>query len=140
MARVDYGLKYYNQFYKEAEIPNRSYNFQTDSYGIREYVTDNAGVTDQTTTGYKTLLNARLNYHTVFAKHHDLNAMFVYSEEYWHDRYQMSYRQDRIHPSLSEIDAALSGTQSTSGNSSAEGLRSYIGRINYSAYTDIYLN
>lgn len=138
VARVDYGLKYYNQFYKEAEIPNRSYNFQTDSYGIREYVTDNAGVTDQTTTGYKTLLNARLNYHTVFAKHHDLNAMFVYSEEYWHDRYQMSYRQDRIHPSLSEIDAALSGTQSTSGNSSAEGLRSYIGRINYSAY-DRYL-
>lgn len=138
VARVDYGLKYYNQFYKEADIPNRSYNFQTDSYGIREYVTENAGITNQTTTGYKTLLNARLNYHTVFASHHDFNAMFVYSEEYWHDRYQMSYRQDRIHPSLSEIDAALSGTQSTAGNSSAEGLRSYIGRINYSAY-DKYL-
>lgn len=134
VARVDYGLKYYNQFYKEADIPNRSYNFQTNSYGIREYVTENAGITNQTSTGYKTLLNARLNYHTVFATHHDLSALFVYSEEYWHDRYQMSYRQDRIHPSLSEIDAALSGTQSTSGNSSAEGLRSYIGRINYSAY------
>ena len=67
VARVDYGLKYYNQFYKEADIPNRSYNFQTNSYGIREYVTENAGVTNQTSTGYKTLLNARLNYHTVFA-------------------------------------------------------------------------
>ncbi len=134
VARVDYGLRYYNEFYKDAEIPNRAYNFQTDSYGIREYVTENAGVTNQTSTGYKTLLNARLNYHKVFAGDHDFSAMFVYSEEYWHDRYQEAYRQDRIHSSLSEIDAALTNTQWTAGNSSAEGLRSYIGRINYAAF------
>lgn len=138
IARVDYGLKYYNEFYKEAEMPNRAYNFQTNSYGIREYVTENAGIANKTNTGYKTLLNVRLNYHRVLARHHDLSAMVVYSEEYWYDRYQMSYRQDRLHPSLSEIDAALTGTQSTGGNSSAEGLRSYIGRVNYSAY-DRYL-
>ncbi|WP_455584848.1 SusC/RagA family TonB-linked outer membrane protein [Bacteroides sp.] len=138
VVRADYGLKYYNEFNKEAPIPNRAYNFQTESFGSRYYVTDAAGVRDNTKTGYKTLLNARLNYHTKIADHHDLSAMFVYSEEYWHDRSQTSYRADRIHPSLEEIDAALTTTQSTGGNSSAEGLRSYIGRVNYNAY-DRYL-
>src|SRR6185436_16803312 len=41
---------------------------------------------------------------------------------------------DRLYPILHEIDAALTDIQSTGGNSSAEGLRSYIGRINYGAY------
>jgi TonB-linked SusC/RagA family outer membrane protein len=39
-----------------------------------------------------------------------------------------------LYPTLHEIDAALTDIQSTGGNSEAEGLRSYISRINYTAY------
>ena len=35
---------------------------------------------------------------------------------------------------LHEIDAALTDIQCTGGNSSTEGLRSYIGRVNYTAF------
>ncbi|MEO6933652.1 MAG: SusC/RagA family TonB-linked outer membrane protein, partial [Chitinophagaceae bacterium] len=36
---------------------------------------------------------------------------------------------------LSEVDAALPGTQTSGGNSSTEGLQSYIGRVNYTAFS-----
>jgi TonB-linked SusC/RagA family outer membrane protein len=138
-ARIDYALNYYNQFRYTAPIPNRSFNFQTNAYGSRTYVGTNAGISNYTNTGYKTQLNGRLTYHTIIAKNHDINALFVYGEEYWFARSQTSSRTDRIHPSLHEIDAALSGiTQGAGGNSSTEGLRSYIGRLNYAAY-DKYL-
>jgi hypothetical protein len=80
------------------------------------------------------LFNGRLNYTKKFGADHDFSALMVYSEEYWYDRYQGSSRNDRLYPTLTEIDAALTDIQSTGGNSSAEGLRSYIGRINYGAY------
>ena len=48
--------------------------------------------------------------------------------------YQCSSRNDRLYPTLHEIDAALTDIQSTGGNSSTEGLRSYIGRVNYTAF------
>lgn len=137
-AGVNYGLNYYNQFRWNANTPNQAYNFQTGALGSRVYVGANAGVGNYTNTGYKTLLNGRLNYHTVLAKHHDLSALFVYSEEYWYDRYQGESRNDRLYPTLHEIDAALTDIQSTGGNSSTEGLRSYIGRVNYTAF-DKYL-
>jgi TonB-dependent starch-binding outer membrane protein SusC len=133
-ATIDYALNYYNQFRWNANTPNQSYNFQTASFGSRVYVGPNAGVANATNTGYKTLMNTRLNYHKVIGSNHDLSALLVYSEEYWHDRSQFSSRNDRLHPSLSEIDAALTDIQSTGGNSSAEGLRSVIGRLNYTAY------
>lgn len=138
-ARIDYALNYYNQFRYTAPIPNRSFNFQTNAFGSRTYVGTNAGVSNFTNTGYKTQLNGRLNYNTVIAKNHEINALFVYGEEYWYARSQTSSRTDRFHPSLTEIDAALAGiTQGAGGNSSTEGLRSYIGRLNYSAF-DKYL-
>jgi TonB-linked SusC/RagA family outer membrane protein len=137
-ARIDYALNYYNQFRYSASIPNRSYNFQTQAFGSRVYVGDNAGIGNYTNTGYKTQLNTRINYQTTIASHHDISAMVVYSEEYWYDRYQAGSRLDRLHPSLHEIDAALQGTMTANGNSSTEGLRSYIGRLNYAAY-DKYL-
>ncbi len=133
-ARVDYALNYYNQFQWGANMPNRAYNFQTESFGSRIYVGDNAGISNNTATGYKTMLNGRLNYNKKFGRNHDFGAMFVYSEEYWYDRTQGSSRNDRLHPSLTEINAALTDIQSTSGNSTAEGLQSYIGRLNYTAY------
>jgi TonB-linked SusC/RagA family outer membrane protein len=133
-ARADYALNYYNQFSWGANMPNRAYNFQTESFGSRVYVGDNAGISNNTSTGFKTMLTGRLNYNKKFGRDHDLAAMFVYSEEYWYDRTQGSSRNDRLHPSLREINAALTDIQSTSGNSTAEGMRSYIGRVNYTAY------
>jgi TonB-linked SusC/RagA family outer membrane protein len=137
-ASVDYALTYYNQFFWDADMPNTSYNFQTNSFGSRVYVAANAGVSNQITSGYQTLLTAQLNYHKVIAKNHDISAMFAYSEEYWYDRFLSASRNDRLYPTLHEIDAALPTIQSTGGNSSAEGLRSYIGRLDYTAF-DKYL-
>ncbi|HZK95076.1 MAG TPA: TonB-dependent receptor [Prolixibacteraceae bacterium] len=137
-ARIDYQLNYYNQFAWSASTPNQAYNFQTNSFGSRVYVGANAGVSNSTNTGYKTQLNGSLNYRTTIALHHDISALFVYSEEYWYDRYESASRNDRLYPTLHEIDAALTTIQSTAGNSSTEGLRSLIGRFNYSAY-DKYL-
>lgn len=137
-ARVDYALTYYNQFLWSAAMPNQAYNFQTNSFASRVYVGDNAGVSNQTATGYKTMLNGQLNYHVLLAGHHDLSALVVYSEEYWYGRSLAASRNDRLYPSLHEINAALPSIQSNGGTSDAEGLRSYIGRINYTAY-DKYL-
>jgi TonB-linked SusC/RagA family outer membrane protein len=137
-GRVDYTLNYYNQFLWNANTPNRSFNFQTNTFGSRVYVGDNAGVGNYTNTGYKTMLNGRLNYHTNIGKNHDINVVGVYSEEYWYDRYQGTSRNDRLYPTLHEVDAALTDIQSTGGNSGTEGLRSYIGRVNYTAF-DRYL-
>jgi TonB-linked SusC/RagA family outer membrane protein len=133
-ARVDYALNYYNQFSWSAPMPNQAYNFQTESFGSRTYVGSNAGISNSTSTGYKTMLNGRLNYATKIGTNHDIAALFVYSEEYWYGRSQGSGRNDRLHPSLTEINAALTDIQTTSGTSSAEGLQSYIGRFNYTGY------
>ena len=138
VARVDYALNYYNQFRWNANNPNRAYNFQTESYGTRWYVSENAEIRNTTDTGYKTMLNARLNYHKVIAQHHDLSVMFVYGEEYWYNRQQITARNDRIYPTLHEVNSALTQIMNTGGYSDTEGLRSYIGRVNYSAY-DKYL-
>jgi TonB-linked SusC/RagA family outer membrane protein len=133
-ARADFALNYYNDFRFSAPTPNQAYNFQTNAFGSRTYVGANAGISNETRTGYKTLFNARLNYTKKFSADHELSALFVYSEEYWNDRFQASARNDRLNPSLTEIDAALTDIQSTGGNSSTEGLRSYIGRVNYTAF------
>lgn len=133
-ATVEYALNYFNQFQWTANMPNQAYNFQQRAFGSRVYVGPNAGVANATNTGYKTLMTGRLNYHTVIRENHDISLLAVYSEEYWNDRYQFSSRNDRLYPTLHEIDAALTDIQSTGGNSSTEGLRSYIGRLNYTAF------
>jgi len=133
-AGVDYGLNYYNQFNWNAPTPAQAFNFQTNAYGSRVYVGPNAAVSNTNLNGYKTLMDARLNYHKAFGKNHDLSALFVYSEEYWYDRALSASRNDRLSPTLSELDGALPNVISNGGNSSTEGLRSYIGRINYSAF------
>lgn len=136
-ARIDYSLRYYNSFEKQADNPNQAYNFQTGTYN-KWYVNESAGISNTARTGYKTLLNTRLNYNKRFNENHDINVLFVYSEEYWYDRYISAYRETRIHPNLSEIDAALTENVTNAGYSSTEGLRSYIGRMNYNAF-DRYL-
>jgi len=133
-AGVDYGLNYYNQFNWSSPTPAQAFNFQTNAYGSRVYVGPNAAVSNTNLNGYKTLMDARLNYHKAFGKNHDLSALFVYSEEYWYDRALSASRNDRLSPTLSELDGALPNVISNGGNSSAEGLRSYIGRLNYTAF------
>lgn len=137
-ARVEYALSYYNQFRWRADTPAHAYNFQTGDFGSRVYVGENAGVSNYSSSGYKTLLTGRLNYDKILWNDHEFNLMFAYSEEYWYDRSLNASRNDRLHPSLHEIDAALNDIISNSGNSSTEGLRSYIGRLNYTAF-DKYL-
>lgn len=133
-ASMDYALKYYNDFRFQANKPAHSYNFQLNIPGPIAYVPQNAGIDNYTYTGYKTQLTGRLNYNVKLWENFDFNFLGVYSEEFWYDRYQMSGRLDRIHPSLTEIDGALTNEQTTAGNSTAEGLISYIGRINLVAY------
>jgi TonB-linked SusC/RagA family outer membrane protein len=138
-AHLDYALSYNNYFQKRADTPTgAAYNFQTNSDLGRYFVADNAPVSDNNTTSYKTQLNGRLNYQTTIAEYHDISALFVYSEEYWHTRSTGASRNDRLHPTITEINGALTNVISNSGSSSSEGLRSYIGRLNYSAY-DKYL-
>jgi len=120
-ARLDYSLRYYNQYYKEAATPVQSYDFQADRYKELWYIQKSAGVTDRNSNGYKTLMNFRLNYGHVFGGVHDMRLMAIYSEEFWYNRSNTTARADRIHPSLSEIDAALTTQQTTSGTSSREG-------------------
>ncbi|MCX6327246.1 MAG: TonB-dependent receptor [Bacteroidia bacterium] len=136
-ARADYSLRYYNQFSKSWMMPYSVYNIQSGLL-IKQVIADNTGIDNVINTGYKTQLNGRISYVKKIAKNHNINALFVYSEEYWNNRNLSGSRLDRIHPSLSEIDAALQDIQTAGGNSSAEGLRSYIGRLNYTAY-DKYL-
>ncbi len=138
-AHLDYALSYNNYFQKRADMPTgAAYNFQTNSDLGRNYVAGNVSVSDNNTTAYKTQLNGRLNYQRRIAQNHNINALFVYSEEYWHTRSTGASRNDRLHPSITEINGALTNVISNSGSSSSEGLRSYIGRLNYDAY-DKYL-
>lgn len=137
-GRVEYAVNYYNQFTWGAPMPNRAYNFQTNTWGSRVYVGENAGISNSISTGYKTQLTSRVNYDVTIASSHVINVMGVYSEEFWYARSLGASRNDRLHPSLHEINAALNTIQSNSGTSNTEGLRSYIGRLNYTAY-DRYL-
>lgn len=130
-ARIDYALRYYNQYYKDAPIPVQSFDFQRDEYRELWYIQPSVGVTDRNNNGYKTLWNFRLNYDRVFAKIHDLKLMAIYSEEFWFSRSNTTARTNRIHPSITEVNGALTTQQTTSGTSSRTGLRSFIGRASY---------
>ncbi|MGV8096581.1 MAG: SusC/RagA family TonB-linked outer membrane protein [Mangrovibacterium sp.] len=133
-ARVEYGLYYYNQFSWRADTPARAYNFQAGAFGSRVYVAENVGVSNSSSSGYKTLLASRLNYDKILWDDHEFNLMFAYSEEYWYDRSLNASRNDRLHPSLHELNGALNDVMTNAGSSNTEGLRSYIGRLNYTAF------
>ena len=128
--RADYGLTYRNDFTKSWSMPTTLQNFQTGQPGY-ETVTKSTGITDYTRERTKTILNAHAIYNEEIFKGHDLRFQFIYSEEYWHERSQGSSRNDRFHPNLTEIDGAGVTTQSASGSSSKEGLRSIVTKLNY---------
>lgn len=129
-VRLDYGLNFLNGFLKSWSVPFVRWNFQTNV--PLDVITSNGGISNRYDVSYKTLLQSRINYTTDLFAGHRLSAMAVYSEEYWFTRYLTGSRQDRIHPDLSELNGALSDKPSASGTSTSEGLRSVIGRINYS--------
>ncbi|MGX5689471.1 SusC/RagA family TonB-linked outer membrane protein [Arcticibacter tournemirensis] len=138
VGRIDYTLNYNNRFDWRADIPTQAYNFQTNAMGPRIYVGANEPVYNVDREGIKTQFTTRLNYDLTIAESHSIAAMVAYSEEYWKDRSLSASRSNRINPYIYELDGALNDIQTTSGNSETEGLRSYIGRLNYS-FRDKYM-
>ncbi len=128
--KADYGLTYQNDFTKSWDMPTVLQNFQTGQPGY-ELVPTSAGVKDYTRERYKTIFDAHAIFQKKIFEGHNLRFQFVYSEEYWKERYQTTGRGDRFNPSLSEIDGAGLITQSTGGASSEEGLRSILTKLNY---------
>ena len=133
LARAEYILNYDTRFQWKADMPTTLYNFQTESFN-KILVPDNEGISNTDRENYKTQFSTRLSYHTKFGDNHDFTVLGVYSEEYWNNRILSGSRKDRIHPDLHEIDAGSAEDQLVSGSSSTEGLRSYIGRLNYVAF------
>ncbi len=137
-AAVNYYLSLYHQFNSYAPMPTRSFNFQTGLDGAREFVSVNAGIDNYLRSGHKNMFTGQLNYEFNIGENHNIKVLGVYSEEYWFLRYHEASRMDRVHPTLEELDAALPDNQRNRGYTQEEGLRSVIGRVNYSAY-DKYL-
>lgn len=133
-ARIDFGLRYYNQFQKSYLSPTgmQLYNFQTEK-AVQTFIPASSGISNSSNQGYKTLTQFQLRYDKDVAKGHHVSAMVAMNEEYWSNRWFSAGRDDRLHTNITEIDGALTKTQRTSGASDAEGLRSFLGRINYSA-------
>ncbi len=129
-ARVDYGIIFSNQFQRDWEDPTNTYNLQTGQL-VSVLVGDNAGIDNRIDMDYKTNLQARINYTKEIFPDHNLGVMFAYTEEYWNERMLSAGRMDRLYPNILEIGAALPTTLDNDGSSSSEGLRAYIGRLNY---------
>ncbi len=130
-TRVDFGVMYENGFERDWDNPASSYNLQTGEV-VSVLVGDNAGIDNSMEINYKTNLQIRTNYQKELFQGHNLGLMLGYNEEYWNDRELSAGRMDRLYPNIIEIDPSLPTTQSTGGSSSEEGLRSVIGRVNYS--------
>ena len=128
---IGYALKFYNQFNKGVQNIQSQWNFQTGL--VSRTMPDNDGLSNSNTTGWKTMFSARLNYDKEIIRGHRLGLMAAASEEYWFERSLNLTRRNRLDPDLTEINAALDAPSSFGGSSSDEGLRSIIGRFNYSA-------
>lgn len=134
LAKAEYILSYDTRFQWKADIPTTLYNFQANTFN-KILVADNEGISNINRENYKTQLNFRLSYDTKFGENHDFSLLGVYSEEYWNNRILSGTRRERIHPDLTDIDAgAQDDKQTVNGSTSTEGLRSYIGRMNYVAF------
>lgn len=133
-ARADFGLRYYNQFIKsyQSDPGLQLWDFQTGK-PTKVFIEESAGISDASNQGYKTLLQFQLRYEKEVIKGHHLSAMVAMNEEYWFNRALSAGRNDRLHGSITEINGALNTFQRTGGSSDEEGLRSFLGRVNYSA-------
>jgi TonB-linked SusC/RagA family outer membrane protein len=133
-VNIGYALKFYNYFIKGYQTVDTQWNFQTGM--VARTMPPDDGLSNTINQGYKTMLSGRINYEREIFKGHNLSLMFAATEEYWFDRYLGVLRKERLDPSLTELDAALSALQipgsGNTGYTDDEGLRSYIGRLNYS--------
>lgn len=136
-VNVSYALRYYNEFSKTIQNVIKQMNFQTGE--VSRTMPDTGDLINNSNyEGHKTLFQGRISYEKEIAKGHHIAAMFNAAEEYWYNRSLYAQRKNRLHNSLEEIDAASPSEQTNSGSSNSEGLRSFIGRFNYTMF-DKYL-
>lgn len=134
---VSYAIHYYTEFSKSIQNVINQWNFQTNS--VARTMPDTGDIIGNTNyEGHKSLFQGRISYEKELFPGHHISAMFNAAEEYWFDRGLGAQRKNRLHNSLEEIDAASQEVQTNWGNSQSEGLRSFIGRVNYSLF-DKYL-
>jgi TonB-linked SusC/RagA family outer membrane protein len=128
-ATVSYGLNYLNRFDKSYQNITPQYNFQLGTIA-RTMPTDDQ-INNSTQQNYKTLFEGRLSYDKeIFAGHH-LTALVAATEEYWNRLTFSAQRKERLHPTLTELDAASQSNMTNGGWSDAEGLRSFLGNVHY---------
>lgn len=134
---VSYALRYYNQFSKSIQNVVNQMNFQTNS--VARTMPDTGDIiTNSNLEGDKTLFQGRISYEKEIIRGHHISAMFNAAQEYWFDRSLSATRKNRLHNSLEELNAASEEVQTNNGSSESEGLRSFIGRLNYTLF-DKYL-
>jgi TonB-linked SusC/RagA family outer membrane protein len=129
---VNYGLRYTNRFDKSWNDPTPQMNFQRGI--VARTMPGDDQINNINTESYKTLFEGRLSYDKDIAKGHHITAMAIATEEYWHDATFRAQRLDRLHSTLTELNAASQANMTNSGSSEAEGLRSYIGTLHYRAF------
>ncbi|MDR0395169.1 MAG: TonB-dependent receptor [Tannerella sp.] len=128
-ATVSYSLNYLNRFDKSYQNITPQYNFQLGTVA-RTMPTDDQ-INNSTQQNYKTLFEGRLSYDKEIADGHHLTALVAATEEYWNQRAFSAQRKERLHPTLTELDAASQSNMTNSGRSDAEGLRSFLGNVHY---------
>ena len=134
---VNYALSYYNEFSKSIQNPVNQMNFQTGT--VARSMPDTGDlISNSNYEGHKTLFQGRITYDKELRPGHHISAMFNAAQEYWFDRGLTAQRKNRIHGSLEELNAASQEQQTNSGYSESEGLRSFLGRFNYTLF-DRYL-
>jgi TonB-linked SusC/RagA family outer membrane protein len=133
-ARIDYSLRYYNQFQKSyTDLGLDLYNFQTGGVVFNLFPTT-ANLSNSSNQGYKTLAQAKIDYTTEPFKGHKLSLLAVAAEEYFLARNFGVGAGGRLDESITEL-----GNQTLAplaigfnGGSTDDGLRSFVGRFNYS--------
>ncbi|WP_165305086.1 TonB-dependent receptor [Pedobacter sp. SYP-B3415] len=133
-ARIDYALRYYNQFQKSyTDLGVNLYNFQTGG-SVFELFPLTSNLSNTSTQGYKTLAQARLDYTREILPGHQINLLAVATEEFWNDKQFGVGAGGRLDERITELgNQALAPLNiGFNGTSSEEGMRSFIGRFNYS--------
>ena len=133
---VSYGLRYHNRFTRTYTTPSNTYNFQTGDVARKMPSVDE--INNEIVQGHKTLFQGKINFQREIFPGHDLAVMAAATQEYWFKRELYGRRLDKLYPSLTELNAASTASQTNRGLSEEEGLLSYLGRLNYTLY-DRYL-
>lgn len=133
-ARIDYSLRYYNQFQKSyTDLGVDFYNFQNGA-DVLQLFPSTSNLSNTSNQGYKTLAQAKVDYTKEIFKGHQLSLLVVATQEYWLDRAFSVAAGGRLDQSITELgNQTLAPVGNAfSGNSTNEGLESFISRLNYS--------